>query len=246
MKIKKWIAIRGLVRGNGHWGDFPEVLSRMDSEIDLELLEIPGNGTRNTEVTPLNAQEVIAKIKVHSRIVKEGQPFNLMGISLGGMIALKWAELFPSELNQVVVINTSLRQFSPLIRRLQFHQVKNLFRAIKEKAVRKRELIMLEIASNNLVRSKKWINELAHFSKRYPVTYGNFMRQLILASRIRIHSKQFSVPIKILCAKNDHMVNWSCSQVIAEQFGLPLVIHPTAGHDIPLDDPEWVSQKMLD
>lgn len=246
MEVKKWIAIRGLVRGNGHWGDFPEIFKIRDSELDIELLEIPGNGTRNIEETPLDATEVIAQIKLHSRIVREGQKFNLMGISLGGMLALKWAELYPNEIQRVVVINTSLRQFSPLLKRLKFHQLKNLFRAIKEKAVRRREFIMLEIASNNPERSKKFINELAQFSKRYPVTLKNFMRQLILASRLRIVTDKFEVPIKVLCAANDQMVDWSCSRIIAEHFSLPIEVHPTAGHDIPLDDPEWVAKKMLE
>jgi pimeloyl-ACP methyl ester carboxylesterase len=245
MKINKWIGIRGLVRGNGHWGDFPEVLKSMDSSIDFEMVEIPGNGTRNKEITPLSAVEVIHAIKKVSRIANEHKPFNLVGISLGGMIGLKWAELYPEDINQLVVINTSLSQFSPIYKRLRGQQYLNLFRAIKEKSVRKREAIMLEIASNNRERREKLLNQLAEFSKRNPVQLKNFVRQLLLANLVVIKEKKLKPHIKILCAEHDNMVHFSCSQIIADKFSLPICIHPTAGHDLPLDDPEWVARQML-
>ena len=53
MKSKRIIALRGLSRGQKHWGVFPQTLNSLDSEIDLELLEIPGNGTRASEDCPI-------------------------------------------------------------------------------------------------------------------------------------------------------------------------------------------------
>jgi pimeloyl-ACP methyl ester carboxylesterase len=247
LENKKWIGIRGLVRGNGHWGDFPEVLKAIDPNIDFEMTEIPGNGTRNGEISPITVEETIEAIRAKSRIVRENKSFNLIGISLGGMIGLKWAELYPDEVAKLVVINSSLTQCSPIHKRLQVKQYGNLFRAIKSKSVRKRELLMLDISSNNHERSRKLLNQLADFSKLNPVQLKNFFRQLVLAGQIKIKTQKFSAKtkVKILCSEYDNLVHFSCSKEIARKFSLPLVIHPTAGHDIPLDDPEWVAGQMI-
>ncbi|PMZ18082.1 alpha/beta hydrolase, partial [Pseudomonas sp. FW306-02-F08-AA] len=36
-----------------------------------------------------------------------------------------------------------------------------------------------------------------------------------------------------------------CSQALAAAWNLPLVMHPFAGHDLPLDDPAWVVAQVL-
>jgi hypothetical protein len=40
----------------------------------------------------------------------------------------------------------------------------------------------------------------------------------------------------------DQMVNPECSQQLAEHWNLPLYTHPSAGHDVFIDDPQWVLQ----
>lgn len=64
-----WILLRGLSRGNGHWGSFPEVLKKQG--LKWELAEIPGNGTRYQEITPLRPQEVIQSLRKNSHFLKD-------------------------------------------------------------------------------------------------------------------------------------------------------------------------------
>ena len=44
----------------------------------------------------------------------------------------------------------------------------------------------------------------------------------------------------LLQSLGDHLVNPVCSTRIAGHWRWPLVSHPTAGHDLTLDDGEWV------
>jgi hypothetical protein len=39
----------------------------------------------------------------------------------------------------------------------------------------------------------------------------------------------------------DRMVDPACTQAIAREWNVTPKTHPWAGHDLPLDDPEWVA-----
>jgi hypothetical protein len=38
----------------------------------------------------------------------------------------------------------------------------------------------------------------------------------------------------------DRLAHESCSTAIASKLSVPLITHPDAGHDLPMDDPEWL------
>jgi len=40
------------------------------------------------------------------------------------------------------------------------------------------------------------------------------------------------------------LVSVRCSERLAAQWGVLLQLHPTAGHDLPLDDGSWVVQQI--
>ena len=45
-------------------------------------------------------------------------------------------------------------------------------------------------------------------------------------------------------SRQGQLVASQCSQSIAGVWGCPLRWHPTAGHDLPLDDPQWVIDQI--
>ena len=49
------------------------------------------------------------------------------------------------------------------------------------------------------------------------------------------------LPTLLLASRNDGLVDVRCSRGLAAAWKVPLVEHASAGHDIPLDDPEWVA-----
>jgi pimeloyl-ACP methyl ester carboxylesterase len=240
----RWILLRGLARGNGHWGDFPAKLKLQSPDIELEMIEIPGNGTRHQELTPIDPLRAILKVREKSQFVKESTPFNLCGVSLGGMIALKWAEIFPKEVASVSAINSSLAQSSAFFERLTPPNYPTILASMFTKDSRWREELILKMISNNSERSKLFLEDFAAFSEKNPLRRANVIRQIILASRIKVGA-DFPMPVKIICSEGDQFVSPQCSVNLAKKLRVLPLVHPSAGHDIPLDEPEWLCQKIL-
>jgi predicted alpha/beta hydrolase family esterase len=44
----------------------------------------------------------------------------------------------------------------------------------------------------------------------------------------------------MLASSADRLVDASCTLQLAERWGSAMALHPTAGHDLPLDDGPWV------
>ena len=48
----------------------------------------------------------------------------------------------------------------------------------------------------------------------------------------------------VLASAADALVDPRCSQRVAQAWGCVLRTHPSAGHDLPLDDGEWVVREV--
>jgi pimeloyl-ACP methyl ester carboxylesterase len=62
---------------------------------------------------------------------------------------------------------------------------------------------------------------------------------------------RIDVPTLVLRSRGDRLVSWRCSERIAERLSLPLRVHEghgpeAAGHDRPLDAPDWVCAQITD
>jgi len=244
MEKNKWVFLRGLARGNIHWAEFPETLKATTGIIEIELLEIPGNGDSYNEKTPICGKRVVEILRSRSRFVRENTHFHLCGVSLGGMVALKWAELFPNEVSSVVIINSSLRRCSSVFQRLVPSNYPVLAQNIFSNNYYKNELRILRCTSNFHHRYSDKISIFAKFAKEHPIMFSNFIKQLWLAQNIDVQSN-FSCPIKIVMSLKDRFVSPECSKAMAQYLKAPLFIHPTAGHDLPLDDPNWLCNILL-
>jgi homoserine acetyltransferase len=243
MSKKYWIFLRGLTRGNIHWGDFPEIFKKLNPDAAIEFLEIPGNGNLYQEITPINAKEVVDLIRKKSQFCQENLPLNICGISLGGMIALKWAELYPENIQTITIINSSLSQFSPFYHRLIPANYVKILKAVTEPNIFEQEKFVLSVTSNKIQETSRYLKVFSTFATEHKMLKTNVVRQLILASKINI-KKINSIPLTVINSKNDRLVNSSCSEKIAIGLNGKIIIHSTAGHDLPLDEPVWLSEVL--
>ncbi len=244
MKSRHWIFLRGLTRGNIHWGQLPELIKQNFPDAQMEFLEIPGNGLLSEEISPTSPVEVINHLRNKSQFMKEGYQIQLCGISLGGMVALKWAELYPQNIQSVIAINSSLSQYSPFYDRLKPNNYFSLIQALIQSNEYKQEEGILRITSNFYDKNKNYIKVFGDFAKNHQTTKANFLRQLRLATNIKIE-KEIIVPVQILISTNDRLVNANCSRKIALNLKAKTQEHPTAGHDLSLDDPEWLIETLF-
>lgn len=244
MNNNRWVFLRGLTRGNIHWSQFPAVFKSLNPDAEIEFLEIPGNGYRSEESTPLTSKSLLDSLRSESTFVKNKQTFNICGISLGGMAAMKWAEKFPQEIASVSIINSSLAQYSSFYKRLIPGNYEVLLKTLFLTNTFEQEENILKITSNRFDERKNNLEAFADFSLHHQVTKLNFLRQLILAKSIHIGTIPL-VPFKIISSRNDRLVHYSCSDEIAAKLGGVQFIHQTAGHDLPLDEPGWLSEILV-
>lgn len=69
------------------------------------------------------------------------------------------------------------------------------------------------------------------------------VRQIAAAVTFRM-PRHIDTPLLILTALRDRIVSSSASHAIATRYGAPIAVHPTAGHDIPLDDGAWIAEQV--
>lgn len=233
-----WLLLRGLARETGHWGNFPQLLGERIGQLPL-CKDLPGCGERSTERAPASITGLLAQVR---------QPLDprekkiLVGVSLGGMVALQWAYEYPDEVAGVVIINSSARNLSRPFERFSPSAIRVLMQALTSNAA-EREDVILRLVCNSESVWRRYLPTFQALAKHRPVTFGNAMRQLFAATQFRI--QKVSPPGLVIVSDMDKLASPACSRTIAKFQGWPVATHPTAGHDLALEDPAWLVDQLL-
>lgn len=243
-KQKHFYLIRGLIREKGHWGSFLAHLHNVFPDAKVTTIDIPGAGDYYQSPSPLTIRQMVEQMR--QDFLKErtdDEESYLIAISLGGMIAMEWMRYFPADFKKATLINTSFGGISPVYQRL-FPSA--LFYLLKVPVLkgRAKESHILKLVSNHADIFEETLNMWEVIQKERPVSLSNTIRQLLAAARFKIGEFHPPIPLKILASTTDRMVSVECSRAIAKKWKLPITEHPTAGHDLSVDDPEWVAQKI--
>jgi hypothetical protein len=81
-------------------------------------------------------------------------------------------------------------------------------------------------------------------AKSRPVSFVNLLRQLVSAARFSLRKPDHSERITFYVSANDRLVSPMCSRDISRRWNVKLFEHPSAGHDLPLDDGPWLRHRM--
>ena len=244
--MRTWIFLRGLTRETAHWGSFIADFQHAVPASQVISLDLPGNGHLNTMPGPLSIAAMVSHCRAELKRRGEKPPFYLLAMSLGAMVATEWAYQAPDELAGCVLINTSLRPFSPFYRRLQPHNYLPLLRlALPGGGPTDWERTVLRLTSNQTATHDGVIPEWVAARMQRPVSASNALRQLLAAARYRARIEAPATRMLLLASERDRLVDARCSRAISENWRCPLEMHPSAGHDIPLDDPLWVIRQVL-
>ena len=246
---KKWILVRGLTRSSYHWLDFPE---KLKNRLQLEMVltpELPGNGYLHNLVSPTDMTSAISMLKKNSielspnKELFSTQPIGLIGLSLGGMIAANWTNSNPEAFSHLVIINSSFSFLSPFYKRLKPQNYFSIIKNILSHDAANIEKFILQTTSNDERKWKPVLEQLIEFQKQHPMHIQNFVKQLLLARQTQKLIKPKASTL-ILSSQNDRLVDSSCSRLLADLWNVPNDVHPTAGHDLPLDDADWIIEKI--
>ncbi len=242
--MSTWILLRGLTRECRHWGRFPQLLRDELPTAHVIVLDLPGNGEFNAVASPLSLADTASYC--HDELIRRGTPppFRLLAMSMGGMVATAWAQRFPGEVEACVLINTSFAAFSPFHARFRPRAWPTLIRLLLTQNTRVQEQLVFNLTSRLAEAPPALLDEWGAIRKSRPVSARNTLRQLIAAARFRAPS---SAPVLtlVLASTADGLVNADCSMEIARRWNCAIVVHATAGHDLPLDDGEWVAREVF-
>jgi pimeloyl-ACP methyl ester carboxylesterase len=239
-----WIFLRGLVREQRHWGDFPAQFRHAVPDADVITPDLPGNGSEHLASSPASVAAMVDACRAGLQARGIHGPYRLLALSLGAMVAADWCARYPGEVACAVLVNTSMRPFSPFHQRLRWQNYPALAAAALLGAARER--IILRLTSTRRGADQALLGQWRAIARAAPVSPANALRQLLAAARYRAPSAPPAPPLLVLASRGDRLVDWSCSQRLAQAWQAPLHLHPDAGHDLPLDDGAWVARRVAD
>jgi pimeloyl-ACP methyl ester carboxylesterase len=236
---KTWIFLRGLTRESQHWGNFIEEFKK-NKLGEVVCLDLPGFGYNYHSTMPETVNKTTDFLRQQFLSMKITGEINILGISLGGMIALNWASRY-SDFLRAVVINTSSSE-NNIFERIRPLSLLQLSTSLLVQNARCREWIVLNTISNTEF-GRSFFHQFAKVEETRPLKIAKIINQLKMASKFKL-PKNLKCHLLVLTAKNDRMVSSKCSYQIAKKFKADLFIHPTAGHELPLDDGPWVVDRI--
>lgn len=235
--MKRWVLLRGLMRETRHWGDFVALLQAQCPTDQIICVDWPGNGVLHQQNSLTSIYDMAGYLR--KTLIQQGlaAPYHVVAVSLGAMVAVEWARLAPQEIAHATLINTSLKPLNPFYQRLRPHNYAALLNMLCSTAAA-RERTVLQLTSNtpHSATLAQWID----YQQQYPISRHNILRQLWAAATYHTETKPPAVPLQLLSSQHDQLVSHQCSHTLAACWHLPHAIHPTAGHDLALDDPNWV------
>ena len=237
--------MRGLTRESRHWGNFVEQFQQTLQAGQVVALDLPGNGRLNQQRSPLRVQDIVEHCRAELALRHIAPPYQVLAMSLGAMVAVAWADAYPQEISANVLISTSMRPFSSFYQRLRPANYGALLKLLVGRATPELwERTILRITAN-----------LAHddvlplwfaLRRECPVSRVNALRQLIAAARFRASAVKPHAATLVLASVEDRLVSVECSRSLARAWQCALRLHPSAGHDLPLDDGPWVAAQVCE
>jgi len=241
-----WVLIRGLIRSRFHWGEFPgqleHALQQHNPRVQMLTPELAGNGERWKEQTPHGIHAMMEDIRQQVLPHTGGKPVMIAAISMGAMIASEWARCYPDEVQALHLINTSFSNYSLPWQRMKLPA----FLSLASNMIGRRGM---EKAILHWTSNRRDAEQLApvwqQYSDEHPLSMRNLLVQIFSASRYRGPRNAPVIPTWCYVSKQDRLVSPRCTEKIATAWQAQLSCHNSTGHDLPLDDPEWLINEII-
>jgi pimeloyl-ACP methyl ester carboxylesterase len=245
-----WLLLRGLTREARHWGDFPQQLRRAFPASRVLTLDLPGTGTECARTSPWSIAEIADDVRARflSARRRRGQSagreqWAVIAVSLGGMVVLDWLGRYPNDFVRAVVVNSSSAEVGRPWQRLSLRQLLGCLVAAVTGTTEQRERRVLEAVTATNGDLAALAPVWAGYAEDRPVTATTGVRQIAAGWRFR-RPGWIKVPMLFLSSRGDKLVDPVCTARLARWYAAPLCVHPTAGHELDLDDPAWLIQQV--
>lgn len=247
------LLLRGLARERRHWGSLPEMLKERTG-MDVITPDLPGFGEEEAVQPPVSIYETMELVRAKVLAMNpSGKKLHIVGLSLGGMLVHEWLRHHPEDLKSFVLINSSFGSASPFYKRLRWQIYKQIVDIGLIQIPREKERKILELVANNADRREEvfldWV-KIAQDREWKPV---HILKQLFSAAvyrpsiaPIKTAGQEKAMAGLVVSSLGDRLMDPSCPKVLAKSLSVPMVSHPWAGHDLGVDDPEWLVDRLVE
>lgn len=236
---RNWILLRGLGRCSGHWGTFKDLMKEAFPTDSIEYLDLAGSGDVNDMVSPNTIEEFVHDL--HDRRKSQG-PISFLALSMGAMVASCWAELYPGEVKELYLINTSSKNHSRFFERLQYHNYFSILQMVAKFKDRKfLEEGILDLTAADVPNRDEVLKRHLDLP---PTSTFNWFRQIKASANYAFPEKAPAPKVMFMAAKSDQLVHPFCSKRIASAWNVEYREHHGGAHDLPLIDGAWIIRKI--
>jgi pimeloyl-ACP methyl ester carboxylesterase len=241
-----WLFLRGLSREQRHWGAFVDVFRAAAPGARVHLLDLPGTGTELGRASPLTVRGIVADLRARHGALRAAHPgpWGLLAMSLGGMVAMDWCAAHPGDFARLVLANTSASDVGRPWDRMRPGALLTTVRVMLSRDPVERERRVLSMVTRRRTDLDAVAREWADIHATRPVTRATVLRQIGAALRFRAPPR-LGLPVLVLSGAGDALASPACSRALAARFGARLEVHPEAGHELALDAPEWLAERIV-
>lgn len=244
-----WVLLGGINRECARWSGAPQhllsQLRRVRPDIQLHLLDLPGTGRYWQQRSPARMEALVANLR--ERVSRLEGPFGVIASSFASAAATEWARQRPDEMGAMVLMSPAMRPFTPMVRAVR----PALWPTLWALMLGRRSPWALDerlFASTTRLRADVLAldAEWQRLRSEHPVKLRNALAQSLAVWRYEASRRRPLSRVLLLAGHQDQWFDWRISQAMSRAWGAALRIHPEAGHDLLLDDPEWVGRSLAE
>ncbi|WP_144392793.1 alpha/beta fold hydrolase [Pleionea sediminis] len=237
----RFILLRGLGRDQLHWTPLLNEIKAVFPDSTIETPDLPGAGILHRKPSPTALADYIPLLS--QQLSRSEEPAVIVGLSLGGMLALTWAALEPETFSHVVAINSSCN-LTPFYKRLLAYKAINHPGAIFRPSIAAKERAVYRMTCNTRPVDETIIRRWVEIQLLHPVTITNQIKQIWAALKFSPPPRALLPELSIIYSEGDRLVNPDCSRDLIKFYNSDSYVHPWAGHDLPQDDPKWLAMQL--
>ncbi len=245
------LLLRGINSDSRYWLDFP---NEFDEDIKILIVDLPGTGKNLESKTPLSISEHVKFLRNQINPDHLSRGMHIIGLSLGGMIAIQWLSMFPNEIKSVTAMSSTGGKFFSSITRINpINWFKLTFSMTVDKIFRtnffpKNLVSVVTNIPKDSSRNNWILTKFTSLGNESRVPMFSTLRQIIAASRWSpdfSNSPKLGNRVLLLKAQHDRFIPPKAVNRLHNMIPNSVLHEISSGHQISLSHPVEVIELSI-